>query len=504
MSVVHARPVPEPKPEAPIAVDPAGAALAPGSTVFVAVSQGFASRYLLRTDILPALQEVGARVVVLAPNPEEDYLVREFAPRGVILEPLRMGDYGRYAASRLYELLRNLRFNTLNGRMDLHTVNVRYGVFRRMRRRDGLLRRLYNLGFDASVWTLRRSRMLRRALKALETSLFTPHVHSDLFERYRPGRLVVASLGVLHYDHLLMREARAHGAQVVSVVLSWDNTTTKGMPGAEADRVVAWTETMKQELVGYSDVPAERVCVGGVAHFDCHFRRDGLMSRDELFQRFGLDPARRLLFFAMRSPNKYPWNPEIVERLARAIAEERFAQPCQVLVRLHPVNFTIRDGRYRYERDTAAHLALRDRHPHVRYDIPTTLSTRLVMDMPPDEMRKLTSMLAHADVLLSFFSTMMLEASIFDLPMVNVCLYTHNQHLAKDDMTVVDFPHIRRVAATGGMRTAFDEDELIGHVNTYLLDRSVDAEGRRRIREQECGPFPGAAGRRIARLILES
>jgi hypothetical protein len=483
---------------------PAAAAAPSGPTVFVAVGQGFASRYLLRTDILRGLLEANARVVVLAPNPDEEYLAQELRGHGVVLERLRATEYARYAGGRLPQLLRNLRWYAMNGAMDLHTVDVRYGVFRRQRRAGGLRRRAYNLAFDTGVALLRRSRALRRALLSLETALYTPSVHADLFARYRPSKLVVASVGVLQYDHLLMREARAHGVKVVSVVLSWDNTSTKGMPGASADAVVAWTDTMKEELVGYCDIPAPRVLVGGVAHFDQHFRREGLASRAELFQRFGLDPDRKLLFFALRSPNKYPWNPEIVERLARAIADERFVRPCQLLVRLHPLNFSVRDGRYRYENDTAAHMALRDRYPHVRYDVPETLSTRLPMDMPAEEMAKLTSILAHSDVLLSFFSTMMLEASIFDLPMVNVCLYTHNEHLAKDDFTVVDFPHIRRVAATKGMRSAFDEDELVRHVNTYLSDRTTDQEGRRRLREQECGPFPGASGRRIARMILET
>jgi len=491
-------------PLAPTEAAPGPAALRARRTVFVAVGQGFASRYLLRTDILRGLLESGARVVILTPNPDEEYLAQEFRGQDVVLEPLRDAEYARYAGRRLPQLLRNLRWYAMNGAMDLHTVDVRYAVFRRQRRGQGALRKAYNRAFDAGVALLRRSRRLRRGLLALETALYTPAVHADLFARYRPSQLVVASVGVLQYDHLLMREARARGVKVVSVVLSWDNPSTKGMPGASPDAVVAWTDTMKDELVRYCDIPGPRVHVGGVAHFDAHFRREGVASRAELFQRFGLDPGRKLLFFALRSPNKYPWNPEIVERLARAIAEERFQRPCQLLVRLHPLNFSVREGRYRYEKDTAAHLALRDRYPHVRYDVPETLSTRLPVDMPAEEMAKLTSILAHADVLLSFFSTMMLEASIFDLPMVNVCLYTHNEHLAKDDFTVVDFPHIRRVAATNGMRSAFDEDELVRHVNTYLADRTTDQEGRRRLREQECGPFPGAAGRRIARMILET
>lgn len=465
--------------------------------VAIAVDQGFSARYLLRTDILPTLRENGVSVVVFAPNAHEAYLRDELAAQGVALQPLTVVEYDHLRARPLQSFLRALRFYVMGDGGDLTTVDVRYRIYRSERRGDGLRRRLVHKIFDGLVWALRRSRTLRRVLVLIESRMFVPRVHRDALAREAPDLAVVASLGNLGHDDYFMREARAVGARVASVIQSWDNTSTKGLPGATADDVVAWTDTMRQELWDYTDVPPERVFVGGVAHFDTHLRSERQLARADLCARLGLDPGRPVLLLALRSPNKYPWNPAIVEALGAALVAGRFARPCQIVVRLHPLNFAAKGGRYRWEPDTLAHMALRGRFPGLVYDVPQTLSRALPMDMPPEEMGKLSSLLAHADVLMSFFSTMMLEAALFDLPMVNVCLYTHNQKLDPRDLVAARFPHIRRVEETGGFRSAYDMEQLIAMVNDYLLDRSRDSEGRRRIRENECGPFPGQAGRRI-------
>jgi hypothetical protein len=102
------------------------------------------------------------------------------------------------------------------------------------------------------IMLLRRSRLLRRSLVALESTLFTPRLFEHVFQQYQPDLVVVASVGNLRgADALLMREARRHGCKVASVVLSWDNSSSRGIGGATPDFVVAWTPTMKRELVEY-------------------------------------------------------------------------------------------------------------------------------------------------------------------------------------------------------------------------------------------------------------
>jgi hypothetical protein len=50
-------------------------------------------------------------------------------------------------------------------------------------------------------------------------------------------------------------------------------------------------------------------------------------------------------------------------------------------------------------------------------------------------------------------------------------------------------------------RLARDPEECIRLINGYLEDPTLDSDGRRRAREQDCGPL-GQAGKRIADAIL--
>lgn len=474
-------------------------------TIALVVDQGFAARYLLRTEVLPALLRAGARVVIVSPNADEPYFREEFEKPGVTLEQFDGSAYDALSRRRLHRLVRNVRWYVMNAAMDLHTVDLRYGLYRKNRPRRTVLERTANALFDALVGALRRSRPLRRAWTRAEERLLRPRVHEALFRRLGVDTVVVTSLGVLGHDHYVMRDARGAGARVASVILSWDNTSTKGMPGATADRVVAWTERMRDELIGYTDVPAERIDVAGIAHFDIHTHRRGLWSRAELFERLGLDPGRRLLLFAPRSPNKYPWNPDLVELLGRAVADETFPVPCQVLVRVHPLYYRAAAGQRRFQRDLDRLLALRGRYPHVVFDEPRILSDRLPMDLPASDQVKLASEVAAADVLLSFFSTMMLEAALHDVPMVNVCLFPHNEQLAADERDLVTrSPHIRSVIETGGVRSAFTEPELLNEIRDALAQPGRHAAGRKRIREIHAGPEPARAGARVAEAILRA
>jgi len=62
----------------------------------------------------------------------------------------------------------------------------------------------------------------------------------------------------------------------------------------------------------------------------------------------------------------------------------------------------------------------------------------------------------------------------------------------------------RPIVASGGVRLAHSPEECVDHVNRYLEAPSLDADGRRWVRETDCGPLDGGAGARIARLLAES
>ena len=96
------------------------------------------------------------------------------------------------------------------------------------------------------------------------TRFFTRRIHADLFDRYRPGLVVTTSPGWFFPDAVVLREAAARGVTTATVVLSWDNPTSKGFRGAEPDQTIVWSDEMARQVAEHHDYPRERIVVAGV------------------------------------------------------------------------------------------------------------------------------------------------------------------------------------------------------------------------------------------------
>ena len=104
------------------------------------------------------------------------------------------------------------------------------------------------------------------------------------------------------------------------------------------------------------------------------------------------------------------------------------------------------------------------------------------------------------------FSTMVIEAAIFDLPTVNVCIRERCKvEFGKSQQDImVDYSqtHNQRVIQTGGVKTVFTMEDLYSAVNDYLENPASDSSARKRIVENEAGPYRGNAGEMIGKHIL--
>lgn len=468
--------------------------------MFIAVEQGFAARFFLRTDILRVLREAGARVVVLAPNAEEAYLRDELAQAGVELEPLR-AQRSVVQRSRPWWLLHNLRTFAL-GHPQRSPAFLDYyrGFHDQVAADHPLVARLIGLALQP-LWRLRAARL---ALLSVESRLFTPPLHADLFERHRPDLVVASSPGWFLPDALILREARRRGVTTAAVVLAWDNPTNKGYRGADPDHAVVWSQRMADQLALHHDFPPERISVGGVPHFDPYLRDGALPTRDELFAEMGLDPDRRLVLFAARSPASYPHSRVVADALARAVSEDALGRPAQLVVRLHPVSF--RPG---YSVPLEEYRSLDSEHPHVHLDVPTIRSQQLRSDMPASESRRLGALIKHCDVLVNAFSTTSLEAMLVDRPVVMVAPEAHLHGGRRPfgpppefERRFAEYEHTRELVEGGAARVAHSMPELVAEVRRYLDEPQRDSHQRRQAAARECGPLDGRSGERVAEQLL--
>lgn len=476
------------------------------------IKDGWSARFLLRTEVLSTVLAGGARVGIMTPNADEAYFVAEFAGPATELMPLDVDGMVAYASGhRLQSLMQVMRSFTLPDLGDnLSTIDGMYETYRENHRDRN---RLGQALLDRAIQALRRSRPLRNALYRAENALYPgPRAIGEALRRFRPQVVVSVTLGQYTPELYVMRQAARLGAKLVTVVLSWDNDAKFGMAGARPDLLLTWSENLSREMVRCHELDPAAVRAVGVPHFDVYAQPERLPGREEFLPTLGLDPdpERRLLFFATKAPQNFPYNPDIVDIIDQAMRDGRLARPCQLLVRLHPQHY--RTGYQPMSGDAMSRFMERyrqacERNPHIKLNMPRMVSQRLDMDRPADDMVELGAILKHSSVVINPFSTLNVEASVFDVPAVNVGfdgfgdpLYRHPAYrsIATDENHV----HNRRMLATGCTRVAYSPDELVSCINQYLLHPELDREGRRRLVEQECGVMDGLAGRRSGEAIL--
>lgn len=248
---------------------------------------------------------------------------------------------------------------------------------------------------------------------------FTPNLYTDYFDRCQPD-LVIASTAGWRLDRYLLREAHRHGIPTLAAIVGWDNSSSYTIPGAPMDYATCWSQLQKDELVLGSDWPPEKVHIGGIPSYDGYLRREWLMPREEYFKLHGLDPDRKLISYASSFVHFAPNFPNI-EALARLVSSDSLAEPCQLLIRLHPSHFQDKPQIFVEERERV--FALEKQYPRVHVVQPVPLGGSLGY-YGGEDMPEKASMLAYSDVMVTVYSTMLVECAVHNTPMIAAVIDT--------------------------------------------------------------------------------
>jgi hypothetical protein len=481
-----------------------------GKIIFIYANQGFAVRYILQSDIFAHLKNSGLKIVIIAHNAEEDSFVDQFDSENVVIEKFHHENCAKWLKSSFVQrLLIDFRAYVLNGRYDTRTVDDFRKIYLAQRgwtKKDGFAGRIKGFVWEGITSIFKKSKLLRKSLIQIESKLFCPRFHRKIFERYEPDFVILNALCGFQYNELLAREAKFYHVPVCCVVLSWDNTTGMGMPGYEPDHVISWTQNMKQELIELNDIKENKIVVGGVAHFDCYYNQSLILSKRLLCEKIKLDSDKKIIFYATKSPKRFPWGPELVKDVADAIDSGRIDPKSQLLVRIHPLHYRRIDGKFIFQNILDQYSDLERRYNCIRLNIPSVVSEKMDFNLAQSEQLLVAGILKNSNVMLNMFSTMVIEAAIFNTPSINVCIQERCKadHKKSRQDIMIDYvqTHNRRVIETNGVKTVFTMEELFNAIDAYLKAPGLDSKNRDTIVQNEAGPYQGNAGEMIANQIL--
>jgi hypothetical protein len=463
-------------------------------SVFISADHGLAVFYFLQSKIIDYLLEAGYQVVVLTEDQSRDEIARRIGKPGVVVEGLRLDQVQTYLRSTSpgaqwwTDFLRRAGAagNTNLAVVDSYIQQVKSEAHPRRKKVFPAMQSVARL--------MRYVKPARRALLSYQTR-FTPNIYSDLFQKYTPSLVIAASPG-FRLDRYLLRDAAAHGIPTAACIISWDSSSSYGLPGAKVDWITCWSEIQKQELMGGADWPAEKVNVGGMPPYDGYLTGQWVLPRDEYFTQHNLDPQRKLLSYASSFVS---WSPNIqnIEALVSLVTSENLDFPAQLLVRLHPIHMS---GHYVAEAERVRSLARQ--HEHIHVVEPAQMGA---LGHYGEDVVERTSMMAHSDVFLTVYSTMCVEASFQERPIVSVCIDAKDGYPGKFWVPMSQigvWPTHSRFRTSGAGQVATNEQELLDAVNHYLRHPKASLEAQRRFLKQECTFIDGSASRRTAEFFV--
>ena len=468
--------------------------------IFISADHGLAVVYFLQSDVLPTLLNAGVEVVLLTDDILLEQIQARFGQPGLIVEGLRLKQAEEYAGRVSPEMQWWLTYLRRVGGSRRINTEAMDSYIEQVEAEQGWPRRLFIPAARAAVGILRRSAAARRGLVRFQMR-YNPGLYADLFERYQPG-LVVASTPGWRMDRYLLREAHTRGITTAAVVVGWDNPSSYSIPGAPVDWINCWSEPQKEELVLGSDWDPARIHIGGIPSYDGYFRKQWLIPRDEYFRQHNLDPQRKLLSYAASFVSFSP-NYQNIEALARLVSSDSLAAPSQLLIRLHPNHFW--DNKlFAGEREKIRLLA--QQHPHVHIVEPVPLGGSLGY-YSGEDMPEKTSMMAHADVFLTVYSTMVVETAIHQRPIVSACIdapggWNVARKYSLPLSQIGNWPTHYRFRQSGFGRVAMNEAELREAINFYLQTPDADAAQRQSFIEREVTYTDASAGRRTGEYLL--
>lgn len=420
-------------------------------SIFFVINEGFSSRYLLRSNLLN-FSSKQYKIVILSPNAHEKYFINDFSGKNIFFELYENQKYIKTRFSKLMHYIRILSF-----KKKYKNKFSEYWSDKYFENKNIILKNI----LKAIIYLYSNIKFVRSFLNYL--SLVTaPVKYQFLFKKYKPSAILVTSLGNLSNDCFIMYEARKSKCKIISLILSWDNTTTKGLKCLNPDYVVSWSKVMTKELINFHDINKNKIITHGSVQFEEYFKQKKY-SKIFFKKKFNITNKNKILTLFLESPTSFSKNINLINILIKFNELNNFRY--NIIIRPHPLAFRIENNKFKFYNEIKKYKTFEKKHTFLRINFPKIKSKILSYDMDTTETDNVATLIYHSDLVLCFYSTIMLEAAVFKKPTINLSIYERdvipNKVLSK-------LNHNRRVLEYGVIEDVKSTTQLYSKIS-YLL-----------------------------------
>lgn len=448
-------------------------------TIFITISRGSIAKNFLHNDFYRILQEADSKIVLLSPAYGSEEFKKLFGGQNIFFEPLFEHKWSAldYFFTGVHK---GLVYNETTELRD------RFGILNKAE--TNAARRIFkNIFFKP----LSCFGFFKEAARFFDYIFCPGKKYYGLFEKYRPD-IVFSTNPMDDADSYVLKAAKHFKVKIIAMSKSWDNLSKMNYR-VKPDKLLEWGKWLVGLAVKFQNMKKENVITVGAPQFDIYARPGKLLSREDFFERIGIDPGKKLLVFG--SDAKYsPNDPEIIEMILEWIKNRELAEDCALYIRPY---FSNKNDEKKFEKFIGRENVVVD-HWFVRNNI-----FRDSWDYSYENLVHFSSLIKYLSIMMNYSSTLTLDAAVCDHPVIGIAFDgSAPKPFGESVARWYDSAHFKDIVDSGGLLVARSAEELKSAINLYLKNPNIRGEGRKKLRDEFCCGADGGAGERIARLLL--
>ena len=455
-------------------------------TIFLGITHGWHARMLLRTSFIDNLKKGNDyNIVVLSENADEVEFQREF---GNDLIYKKISNQGGFLWTFTNHIRRNL---SLDSRLT-KTIKLRIEATKSSRPISYIIIKILNKLFSISLLAV-------KVVRVLDHILFPDKNYKSIFKEFEPDLLVISSV-VHNQGYYLLRCASSLGVKSLFIVESWDNPTCKVNFFDYPNKYIVWNEFNRQELAYYCNIDENDIMLTGSSYHDIYARKESFCSKEEFVKRYGLNINKKIITIAATMHELYPEFDLFIEELYKKCNNNYFGENCQILIRPHPQTIT----GYSLGKTKDDLNDYKIKYPNIFFDVPKIVSKVLPVDIHAGDILRLAEILYHSDLVISFLSSVTIDSCALDKPVI-ITGFNYDKNLSNKPTLRdrLNYIHHKKIISSGGIKVAYNFNDLNKYITMYLNDPSIDKMNRLKLVEEQCYKVDGKSSERMANSIRE-
>lgn len=262
-------------------------------------------------------------------------------------------------------------------------------------------------------------------------------------------------------ENAIANSLKVHGIACISIIISWDNLTSKGVINCKSDLVLVWNKKMAQEYERLYPIFGDNraVRITGIPRFDIYFRDSSIPSPD--FQTPVGKTQTRAILFSTGAGKHHSCQNYIIHHLL----EYANARPgITILVRCHPG-----DDMSRYHCFSGIE--------NLYFFQPFGGNSSAVP--PADFLETLHSQLTRCDVCVQVASTMLLDAAACNKPCINIAYDARpGMHYAGSVRRFYDYSHQMSLPHQVKAHLVYNREELFSKLDKIWMSNATPIDLR--------------------------